>query len=85
MATPSKVKSRLERVMITCFCFLFSFLNPILLVNAYESAKEKTRKMVQHLNTDVINQVTYLKAIKNQWIVFMKIELGKFGIQFRTF
>ena len=82
---PSKVKNRLQRIMVTCFCFLFSFLNPILLVNAYESAKEKTRKMVQHLNTDVINQVTYLKAIKNQWIVFMKIELGKFCIQFRKF
>ena len=74
---PSKVKSRLERVMITCFCFLFSFLNPIFLVNAYESAKEKKRDMIQHLNAEIVD----VKAIQNQWIVFMKIELGKCDIQ----
>ena len=70
-------KSRLEKTgLITLFSVL-SFLNPIILVNAYEDAKEKTRKLAQSLDASFSQQMKKFKCIKTQWSTFIKIELGK--------
>ena len=70
-------KSRLERTgLITLFSVL-SFLNPIILVNAYEDAKEKTRKLAKSLDASFSQHMMKLKLIKAQWSTFIKIELGK--------
>ena len=70
-------KSRLERTgLITLFSVL-SFLNPIILVGAYEDAKEKTRKLAQSLDASFSHQMKKLKCIKTQWSTFIRIELGK--------
>ena len=58
-------------------CCLFSIVNPLLMVNAYEGAKEKTRRMAKAMDRKVILQMRHARAIKDQWVTFVKIELGK--------
>ena len=69
-------KSRLERTGLISLFSVLSFLNPIILVNAYEDAKEKTRKLAQSLDASFSQQKKKLKCIKSQWSTFIKIELG---------
>ena len=61
---------------MTLLCCLFSFLNPVLLVNAYEGTKERTKSMAKSMNAEVVRQMENLKNIKYQWVTFIKIELG---------
>ena len=63
---------------MTLVCCCLSFLNPILLVNNYEGAKETTRKMAKAMNKNTIEQMKKTKEIKEQWISFVRIELGNF-------
>ena len=79
-----KIKNRFTKMMMTVLCLLFSFLNPVLLVNVYESTKEKTRKMAKHVNGNLTNQILNLQAVKNQWVAFLKIELGKLSKHMRN-
>ena len=74
---PETINSRMKKTVMTLLCCLLSFLNPILLVNAYEGAKEKTKSMAKSMNAELVQQLEYVKNIKNQWITFIKIELGK--------
>ena len=66
-------------------CCLFSIVNPLLMVNAYEGAKEKTRQMAKAMDRKVILQMRHARAIKDQWATFVKIELGKSKKLFKCF
>ena len=57
-------------------CCCTSFFNPILLLNNYEGAKEKTRKMAKAMDENTIKQMKKTKQIKEQWTSFVTIELG---------
>ena len=65
---------------IVCSCL--SFLNPILLVNNYKGAKEKTRKMAKAMDKNGNEQRKKTKEVKEQWASFVKIELGKIKLNF---
>ena len=71
------IKSGFKRTLMTIFCLLLSFLNPLLLINAYESAKEGREAMAKAMDARINCQMRNLKAIKHQWLTFIKIELGK--------
>ena len=66
-----------RRATMTLVCCCLSFLNPILLVNNYERAKEKTRTMAKAMDKNTIQQMKKTKEIKEQWTSFVQIELGK--------
>ena len=70
------IKSRYKNGIMSLLCCFLSFLNPVLLVNAYEGAKERTKSMAKSMNAEVFQQMAYLKDIKHQWTTFIKIELG---------
>ena len=61
---------------MTLVCCCLSFINPILLVDNYERAKEKTRKMAKVMDKDTIQQIKKTKEIKEQWTSFVKVEHG---------
>ena len=71
-------KSKFKKLILFISCCILSFLNPVLLVSAYEGAKEKTRKLAKTLDTSFSEQMIKLRCIKSQWAAFIKIELGKF-------
>ena len=71
------IKSRMKKTAMTLLCCLLSFLNPVLLLNAYEGAKDKTKSMAKSMNAELFQQMENLKKIKTQWVTFIKIELGK--------
>ena len=71
------IKSSFKRTLMTIFCLLLSFLNPLLLINAYESAKEGREAMAKAMDARINCQMRNLKAINHQWLTFIKIELGK--------
>ena len=66
----------LKRALATVICFLFSALNPILLLNAYEGSKEKIREMAKVKDENIIHQMGRSRKIKKQWVAFVRIELG---------
>ena len=76
------INSRMKKTSMTLLCCLLSFLNPVLLVNAYEGAKEKTKSMAISMDAELVQKIENLKNIKNQWITFIKIELGKIIYRF---
>ena len=47
------IKHSWKKIGMIAFCFLFSIFNPILLLNAYERAKEKTRLMAKSMDERV--------------------------------
>ena len=47
------------------------------LLNNYEGAKEKTRRMAKVMHKNTIQQMKKTKEIKEQWTSFVRIELGK--------
>ena len=71
-----KIKEKWKKLLMTFSCCILSFLNPILLVNAYESAKEKSKSMAKSMDRNIITQLRYTQNIKMQWLSFLKIELG---------
>ena len=44
-----------------------------------ESAKEKTRVMARNMDREVISQMRHARAIKDQWVSFIQIELGEYN------
>ena len=71
------VKKAWKKTLMSLTCCLLSFLNPILLINAYEASKEKFKNMAKSLDENMILQLRYAKKIKYQWASFVNIELGK--------
>ena len=71
-----KIKGKWKKLFMTFSCCILSFLNPILLVNAYESAKEKSKSMAKSMDRNIITQLRHTQNIKMQWLSFLKIELG---------
>ena len=69
-------KNSCKTFWMTTLCCIFSFLNPILLLSAYEGAKERTKQLAKILDARIIPQMMILKDIKSQWVTFIKIELG---------
>ncbi len=65
-----------RRAAMTLVCCCLSFLNPIVLVNNYERAKEKTRKMAKAMDKNTTQQMKKTKEIKEQWTSFVRIEHG---------
>ena len=57
-----------------------SFLNPLLLINRYETAKEKIRTMTKRSYQDsrVPRMIQQCRLIKTQLAEFWKIELGRY-------
>ena len=72
------INSRMKKTVMTLLCAFLSFLNPVLLLNAYEGAKERTKSLAKSMNAGVVQQMETLKNIKYQWVSFIKIELGKY-------
>ena len=70
------INSRIKKTVMTLLCCLLSFLNPVLLVNAYEGAKDRTKAMAKSMNAELVQQMDNLNKIKHQWVTFIKIELG---------
>ena len=58
-------------------CWLLSFLNPIFLLSAYEEAKEDTRIMAKVMADNVLLQMRKTRNVKEQWLSFLRIELGR--------
>ena len=56
-----KINSRVKKTVMTLLCCLLSFLNPVLLVNAYEGKKERTKAMTKSLNAEPVQQMENLK------------------------
>ena len=77
VTTSDKGQSGWRRATMTLVCCCLSFLNPILLVNNYEGAKEKTRTMAKAMDKNTRQQMKKTKEIKEQWTSFVQIELGK--------
>ena len=76
-----KVQSRMKKTIMALLCCILSFLNPVLLLNAYEGAKERMKRLALTMHPNVVQEMRNTKAIKNQWITFIKIELGKSPVQ----
>ena len=68
-----------SRSIAVILCFMFWILNPVLLRYRYESAKEKSRKMIMKdsKNLSTLLFRTEEKVIKTCLVQFQKIELGK--------
>ena len=81
VTTSDKEQSGWRRATMTLVCCCLSFLNPILLVNNYEGAKEKTRKMAKAMDRNTIQQMEKTKEIKEQWTSFVRTELGKYSLE----
>ena len=82
VTTSDKKQTGWRRATMTLVCCCLSFLNPILLVNNYEGAKEKTRKMAKAMDKNGNEQRKKTKEVKEQWASFVKIELGKIKLNF---
>ena len=76
--TLDKEQTRWRRATMTLFCCFLSFLNPILLVNSFEGAKEKTRKLAKVMDGNTIQHMIRTKEIKKQLTSFIIIEHGKY-------
>ena len=76
VTTSDKQQTGWRRAAMTLVCFFLSLLNPILLVNNYERAKEKTRKMARAMDKNTVQQIKKTKEIKEQWTSFVRIEHG---------
>ena len=55
---------------------LLSFLNPVLIIKAYESMKQKIKQMLSEDHPDALEMLTKCKKVKKQYVDFIRIELG---------
>ena len=78
--TTHKKRAIWKKVLMISTCCVLSIFNPIFLLNSYESAKEKTRAMARDMDRKVLLQMRHARAIKDQWVSFIQIELGKYII-----
>ena len=82
VTTSDKEQTGWRRAVMTLVCCCLSILNPILLVNNYERAKEKTRKMAKVMKETTIEQMKKTIEIKEQWTSFLIIESGDIEFHF---
>ena len=61
---------------MTLVCCCLSILNPILLVNNYEGAKGRIKKMAKAMDKNTTQEMKKTKEIKEQWTSFLRIEHG---------
>ncbi len=80
VTTSDKQQTGWRRAAMTLVCCCLSLLNPILLVNNYERAKEKTRKMAKIMDKNTMQQMKKTKEIKEQLTSFVRIEHGNISI-----
>ena len=57
-------------------CVGMSFLNPVLLANAFEQAKESTRKLAKFCDYGIIDGMKNCRRLKMQLVKYHRIELG---------
>merc|ERR1712032_1660973 len=55
---------------------LLSFLNPVLIINAYETLKQKITEMVRENDANTTPMLNKCRKIKKQYVDFIRIELG---------
>ena len=60
-------------------CFLFLFINPILLINLYQAVKEKIGRLVKRdpKSFKVLQMIKAQKYLKEMLVQCHKIHLGK--------
>ena len=68
--------SRIRKYITISICWIFSFLNPIILDAFYQELKEDIRKMTQNYNDEAMITVRKCRHIKIEIVQFHKIELG---------
>ena len=68
--------SKIRKYIIISFCWILSFLNPIILDAFYHELKEDIRKMTQNYNDEAMTIVKKCRNIKKEIVQFHKIELG---------
>ena len=68
--------SKIRKYIIISFCWILSFLNPIILDAFYHELKEDIRKMTQNYNDEAMTIVRKCRNIKKEIVQFQKIELG---------
>ena len=56
--------------------FLMCFLNPLLIINSYESMKKNVRKLVRNSNSESLSLLNKCRKIQQQYVHFIRIELG---------
>ena len=81
----SKRSHSISRTLMTFICFLFSWINPILLLNAYQSAKEDARRAAKEnakASSKIFDKYRVLKA---HFVEHLKIELGKTRLELGIF
>ena len=73
-------KLQTRRSVTIVVCLVSSVLTPILLINLYEAAKEKTRKLSRNFSNSRKVPCLIIKCniIKNQLVEFLRIELGRY-------
>ena len=55
---------------------LLSILNPILIINAYESLREKTRKQAKSRDQNTLSTLQKRRIVRRQHADFVRIELS---------
>lgn len=76
VTTSDKEQTGWKRAAMTLVCCFLSVLNPTLLVNKYEGAKEETIKMAKAMDKNMLDQMKKTEEIKEQWTSFVRIEHG---------
>ena len=74
-----KKRGATERALMTIVCIILSVFNPILILNTMEKTKNEA-ELVAKKNIDekkIISKFQKVKALKNQYVGHLNIELGK--------
>ena len=74
--------SRARKYFTNMFCFIASFMNPIILDAYYHELKEDIRKLTQNHDIRAMAIQRKCRKIKNQTVTFHKTELGQFTKEF---
>ena len=69
--------SRMRKYITIIICWIFSFLNPIILDAYYHELKEDVRKMTENYSNGAMKVLKRSKNIKKETVQFHKIELGR--------
>ena len=68
--------SQLKTFAMRIGVILLSVLNPILIINAYESISEKTRKMAKSRDPNLLSTLQKCRIVRRQHADFVRIELS---------
>ena len=72
---------KLSRPLMTCICFLFSGIIPILLLNTFLDRREEVRKAAKRYKENISEKWQQYKQAKGYFVEYLKIELGCIHIQ----